>query len=320
MSTNIFDVAIIGGGAAGLSAALTLGRSLRSVVVFDAGQPRNAPAAGAHNLLGNEGIAPGQLLATGRAEVVAYGVDIRSTEVSAIERVANGDFVIRTAGTEITATTTGEAAEPVTARRLLLATGLVDELPDIPGVAELWGSQVLHCPYCHGYEVRGKRIGVLGSSPMSMHQAMLFRQLSDNVTLFSHAMPSLTPEELQQLSALGIGLVDAKVTGLDVEGGSLRGVALGDGTTVECDAVVVAPRFVVRSDLYTDLGGTLVDHPMGPMIPADPMGATGVPGVWAAGNNANLSAMVSVAMGAGVMAGAAINADLVATDARLAMV
>ncbi|MGV9709195.1 NAD(P)/FAD-dependent oxidoreductase [Gordonia sp. NPDC003424] len=308
MHTNHFDVAIVGGGAAGLSAAVALGRSLRSVVVFDAGRPRNAPAAGAHNLLGNEGISPLDLLAKGRAEATGYGVDIVSAEVLDVTRNPHGDFEIQTSDGDTT-----------TARRLLLATGLVDELPDLPGVTELWGSSVLHCPYCHGYEVRGRRIGVLGTNPMSVHQTLLFRQLSEDVTLFTHTMPPLSDEESQQLSALDVHIVDGPVERLDIVDGTVRSVVLADGTAIERDAVVVAPRFVVRADLYTRLGGTLADHPGGPVIPTGPLGATDIPGVWAAGNSADLSAIVAVSMGAGVMAGAAINADLIAEEAAAAV-
>ncbi|MEE3849802.1 NAD(P)/FAD-dependent oxidoreductase [Gordonia sp. LSe1-13] len=308
MSTNHFDVAIVGGGPAGLSAATTLARSLRSVIVIDAGEPRNAPADGAHNVLGNEGIRPTELLEKGRAEAHGYGAEIRSGTVIGAARTDTG-FTLDLAD-----------GDTVTARRVLLAAGLVDELPDVPGVRELWGSTVLHCPYCHGYEVRGRRIGVLGTNPMSLHQTLLFSQLSDDVTLFTHTMPPVEPAELEQLSALGVTIVDGPVDHLDIADDALRAVVLGDGTTVERDALVVAPRFVVRSELYTRLGGTLSDHPMGgQFIAADPMGATDIPGVWAAGNVANLGATVSVSMGAGVTAGGAINMDLVAEDARRAV-
>ncbi|MEE4022028.1 NAD(P)/FAD-dependent oxidoreductase [Gordonia sp. PKS22-38] len=308
MSTNAFDVAIVGGGPAGLSAATTLARSLRSVIVIDAGEPRNAPAEGAHNVLGNEGIRPTELLAKGRAEARGYGTEIRSGAVTDAART-DEVFTLELAD-----------GDTVTARRVLLAAGLVDELPDVPGVRELWGSTVLHCPYCHGYEVRGRRIGVLGTSPMSVHQTLLFSQLSDDVTLFTHTMPPIEDAELEQLSALGVSIVDGAVDHLDIADDALRAVALADGTTVERDALVVAPRFVVRSELYTRLGGTLSDHPMGgQFIAADPMGATDIPGLWAAGNVANLAATVSVSMGAGVTAGGAINMDLVAEDARRAV-
>lgn len=310
MSTTIFDVAIVGGGPAGLSAAVTLGRSLRSVVVIDAGEPRNAPADGAHNVLGHEGIAPTALLAAGRAEAAGYGVEFRSgTVIDAARSPDDGRFTLTSAdGTTISA------------RRVLLAAGLVDELPDVAGVAELWGSSVLHCPYCHGFEVRDRRIGVLGTGPMSVHQTLLFRQLSDDVTLFTHTMGEIDAAEREQLSALDVDIVDGVVDHLDIADGTLSGAVLADGRSVGRDALVIAPRFVVRSALYTALGGTLADHPMGgQFVPTGPMGATDVPGVWAAGNIADLAATVAVSMGAGVSAGAAINMDLITEDTRRAV-
>ncbi|MGC5255877.1 NAD(P)/FAD-dependent oxidoreductase [Gordonia sp. DT218] len=309
MSSNTFDVAIVGGGPAGLSAATTLARSLRSVVVLDAGQPRNAPAGHAHNVLGQEGTPPLELLEKGRAEARGYGVEIRTAEVVDGTRSDSGRFDL----------TLGDDSA-ITARRVVLASGLVDELPEVPGVQKLWGSSVLHCPYCHGYEVRGRRIGVLGTSPMSVHQTLMFRQLSDDVTLFTHTIPEIGAEEAEQLSALGVRVVDGLVDHLAIEDGAVRAVVLGDGTEVEREAVVVAPRFVVRSALFTRLGGTLADHPMGGQyVATGPMGMTDVPGVWAAGNVADLAATVAVSMGAGVNAGAAVNADLIAEDTRAAV-
>jgi thioredoxin reductase (NADPH) len=164
MSTDFtHDVAVIGGGAAGLSGAIALGRSLRSVVVIDAGEPRNASSHAAHNVLGREGISPPELLSAGRREAEQYEAEFREGRAVAARRVEGGFEVEYDGGAS------------VRVRRLLLASGLVDELPDIPGVRELWGKSVLHCPYCHGYEVRGKRIGVLGTSDHNIHQAFLFR-------------------------------------------------------------------------------------------------------------------------------------------------
>ena len=304
--TTEYDVAIVGGGAAGLSAATVLARSLRKVVVIDAGQPRNAPAAGAHNVLGQDGIAPLELLARGRAEATGYGAEIRSgTVVDAAGTV--DDFTLRLSSGEV-----------VAARRLILATGLVDELPDLPGVAELWGHDVLHCPYCHGYEVRGTRIVQIATSPMSAHQALMFRQLSDRVTVVAHDPDALSDDDRSHFAAVGIDIVDARVERVRTraENGSahLDGVLLTDGTVVEADAVVVSPRFVVRGDLYERLGGTLDDGPMGGLVGTGPMGETALPGVWAVGNTTTVHAMVTVAMGEGVSAGAAVNASLVMAD------
>ena len=168
-----YDVVVVGGGAAGLNGALMLGRSRRSVLVIDAGEPRNAPAHGVHGLLGREGMPPAELLARGRDEVRSYGGHLVTGEVTGAVREGDG-FAVSLVGGRV-----------VHARRLLVTTGLVDELPDVPGLRERWGRDVLHCPYCHGWEVRDRAIGVLATTARSMHQALLFRQLSADVTYFA---------------------------------------------------------------------------------------------------------------------------------------
>ncbi|MEE2059554.1 NAD(P)/FAD-dependent oxidoreductase [Rhodococcus artemisiae] len=302
-----YDVAVIGGGAAGLSAATALARSRRSVLVVDAGEPRNGPAEGAHNVLGQDGVPPLDLLAAGRKEAIGYGAEVRADTAVAARREGDAFEVdLEEGGT-------------VRVRRLVLASGLVDELPDLPGVKEMWGRKVLHCPYCHGWEVRDQRVGVIGVSPMSVHQALLFRQLTADVTLFTHTMPELDADAAEQLAARQIRVVDARVEGIRDEGEKGVTVVLDGTPEVEQDAVVVAPRFHARADLYVQLGGTVTDHPFGEFIDSDPMGKTEIPGVWAAGNASDLSAMVMVASGAGVMAGAAVNADLIAEDVAAAV-
>ncbi|MGH3448438.1 MAG: NAD(P)/FAD-dependent oxidoreductase [Nocardioidaceae bacterium] len=309
MSTSLtHDVAVIGGGASGLSAAVTLARSLRSVVVVDAGDPRNAPADGAHNVLGREGVSPLQLLADGRREAEHYGAEIRSDRAIAVRRY-DGGFEVTLAG-----------GESVGARRLLFATGLVDELPDVAGLREQWGTSVLHCPYCHGWEVRGQRIGVLGVGARSIHQALLFRQLSADVTLFLHQMDDPGDEAWEQLAALDIRVVRGAVRRLRGEDDDLPAVVLEDGHEFALDALVVAPRFSARAELFEQLGGTLTEHPIGGrFIATEPTGRTEIPGVWAVGNVSDLGAMVAAATGAGVATAAVINADLVADDVDAAV-
>ncbi len=170
MDTNAYDVVVVGGGAAGLSAALVLGRARRRVAVVDAGAPRNAPAAHMQGYLSRDGMAPADLLAAGRAEVTGYGVELIADQVATIEP----GFGVRLAGGR------GRAQ----ARRILLATGVTDELPDIAGVRERWGRDLLHCPYCHGWEVRDQPLGVLGTLPGSVQHALLVRQWSDDVVFF----------------------------------------------------------------------------------------------------------------------------------------
>ena len=337
MSEN-FDVVVIGGGAAGLNGALMLGRSRRSVLVIDAGAPRNAPAAGVHGLLGREGMPPGELMARGRAEVEMYGGEIRTGTVTTVAPLPTNAADTGTpatpgapaaAGIAETQRSTAAAGFVVTlgdgsvvrARRILVASGLVDELPDVPGLRELWGKDVLHCPYCHGWEARDRAIGVLASGPMSVHQTLLFRQLSDDITYFSHRSPELTAEQAGQFGALGVKVVDGEVAGLDAADGTLRGVRLADGTVVARDVLAVATRLVARLDFLAELGLKPVQHPMGvgDHLPADPTGRTEVAGVWVAGNATDLTAQVGNAAAAGAMAGAQINADLVAEDTQRAV-
>jgi thioredoxin reductase len=302
------DVLVVGGGPAGLAAAVALVRSLRRVTVVDAGSPRNAPADGAHNVLGQEGVAPRELLAAGRREAEGYGARVLDDRAVTARRAGDGFEVTLAAG------------GVVRARRLLLATGLTDELPDLPGVREHWGRSVLHCPYCHGWEVRGRRVAVLGTGAHAAHQAQMFRQLSDQVTLLTHTMPPPDEETREQLSARGIRLVDGPVARLlDGGSGALRAVLLASGEELPVDAVAVGPRLVARAGLYEQLGGRLTEHPLGTHIAADPQGRTEVDGVWAAGNAADLAAMVTVASAAGLLTGAALNADLIAEETTAAV-
>ncbi|TQF73231.1 NAD(P)/FAD-dependent oxidoreductase [Rhodococcus spelaei] len=303
-----YDVVVVGGGSAGLSGALTLARARRSVLVVDAGEPRNAPAGHVHNYLAREGTPPADLIAAGRAEVAGYGGEIvAGTVVAAQPAGADGFRVVLDTGGS------------VLARRLLVTTGLVDELPDIPGVAQRWGRDVLHCPYCHGWEVRDQAIGVLGTGAFAVHQALMWRQWSADVTLFAHTAPEPTDAERKQLSARGITVVPGEVAGLEVADDRLAGVRMTTGELVARQAVVVAPRFTARSEVLTSLGlepteQVMAGEVIGTYVAADPTGATAVPGVWVAGNVADLRAQVIVAAAAGVNAGAAISASLIDED------
>ncbi|HMR48400.1 MAG TPA: NAD(P)/FAD-dependent oxidoreductase [Arachnia sp.] len=297
------DVAVIGGGSAGLAAAVVLARSRRTVVVVDGGQPRNAPAEGAHNVLGQEGIPPLELLAKGRAEAESYGVKIVPGYATAITGSID-DFTVDVGG----------GTHQVRARRIILATGLEDDLPDIPGVAEGWGRSVLHCPFCHGWEVRDQRIAILTRDVVAMHQAMLFRRLSDQVTVFLHDAPDPSIEQREQLAALDVTVIRPRVEHLIMDGAQVRGVATEDGHVFDADAAVVVPRFNARTALYESLGGHAEASPFGMQIPTDPRGMTSVPGVWAAGNANNPMAMVVAAAASGVATGAAVHGDLCTAD------
>ncbi len=308
---SAYDVVIIGGGAAGLSGAVALARSRRSVLVIDAGEPRNATAGHVHNFLTRDGTPPADLTAAGRAELIGYGGEIASGRVTRLTSHDQG-FTVETAD----ATVTG--------RRVLLATGSRDELPDIDGLSQRWGRDVLHCAYCHGWEVRDRRVGVLATGAISGHQALLFRQLTPDVVLLTHTGPGPTPDQQEQFDALGVAVVAGRVTAVEAESDGLTGVRLSDGTFVPLDALVVSPLCLARADLLVPLGleptkvwrdGSL----LGTQVDADPTGATRIPGLWVAGNLADISAQVIGAAAAGLKAGAAINAGLVTDDAAAAV-
>ncbi len=300
-----YDVVIVGGGAAGLSAAQMLGRSRRSVAVVDSGDPRNAPAHGVHGFLSRDGISPAALLAAGRAEVESYGGVILRGEAIA----ATGDVQ---QGFEITL----DDGRQLRGRRLLVATGLVDELPDIPGLRERWGKDVLHCPFCHGWEVQDKAIGILGNGPWSVHQGLLFRQWSSNITLFLNERTIPSEPELEQLAARGVKVVAGAVETLRVEGGALRGVALAGGPEVALDALVVGARTSARVQAFRGLGLSPSPHPMGvgDYLVTDANGATAVPGVWAAGNVTDIKAQVLASAASAAWTAVAINNHLMAEE------
>ncbi len=303
------DVVIIGGGAAGLSGALALSRVRRSVIVIDAGEPRNAPAAHMHNVLTRDGTPPREFLALARREVEGYGtlvIEGRATSASTDElgrfRVALDDGRV------------------VLGRRLLVATGLVDQLPEIEGLAGRWGRDVLHCPYCHGWEVRDQAIAVISTGPRGTHQALMFRQVSPAVTLFVHSGPPPTDDDLRLLAARGITVVDEPVGRIEIEDDRIVAAVTVAGRRVPVTAVTVLPRWTARSGILADLGLEAVDDPMGmgTAVPVDPTGATAVAGVWVAGNVTNLGAGVIQAAAAGTTAGAMINGDLVMQEAEAA--
>ncbi len=298
---DVRDVVVAGGGAAGLSAGLMLARARRRVTVADSGEPRNAPAEAVHALLALDGVSPAELLRRGREEVTGYGGEILAGEVSGVSAASEGFAVRMTGGRELRA------------RRLLIATGLTDELPDIPGLRERWGREVVHCPYCHGWEVRDRLIGVLATGPNSVHQALLFRQWTGDLRYLSNGTEP-SAEDQVKLAALGIPVVTGRVTRLEPGRQRAIGVRLDDGRVAEVDVVAAASRMVARAGVFAGIGIEPAEHPMGSFIAADPAGRTAVPGVWVAGNAADLSAQVSAASAEGARVAAQINADLVSED------
>lgn len=301
------DVAVIGGGGAGLAAAVQLGRQRRSVIVVDAGEPRNAPAAHVHGYLAREGVAPSALLAAGREEVRSYGGEVLDGRASGVERAGDRFRVALVGG------------HSILARRVLAATGLVDVLPDVDGLAEHWGGDVIHCAFCHGYEARDQRIVQLVTHRMALHMAPLFRQLTTRLTVVVHDARAVHREELGALRAGGVEVRETPVrrivTGAD---GHVAAVELADGARLDAEVVVVGPRFRVRAAPFASLGLELVPHPsgLGDVVATDAAGATNVPGLHAAGNVTDPGQQVSQAAADGSRVGAAIAFSLAEEDLR----
>ncbi|MDT0461957.1 NAD(P)/FAD-dependent oxidoreductase [Streptomyces gibsoniae] len=304
-NSRTYEVVVVGGGPAGLSAALVLGRARRRTLVVDAGEPRNAPAAHLQGYLSRDGMPPADLLAVGREEIARYGVELVRDQAVDVVRDPGGEFDVTLAG-----------GGSVHARMLVLATGLRDELPPVPGVAERFGRDVLHCPYCHGWEVRDRPFGVLATSPLSVHQALMVSQWSKDVTLFLHtvAEEELTDLDLRRLAAAGVGVVSGEVAGLVAEEDRLTGVRLADGTVHDRSVLFVAPRAVPRIGLFERLGAELSETPFGSYPVVDERGLTTVPGLWAAGNATGFAEQIVNAASRGYRAGAAINGELLMAD------
>lgn len=295
-----YDVVVIGGGAAGLSAALVLSRARRAVAVVDAAMPRNAPAAHMHGFLSRDGLPPQTLLNIGRKEVTHYGGEILHGTVARIDPGSEHRFGIVLVD-----------GRGVSARRLVVTTGLRDDLPNIPGVAERWGRDVLHCPYCHGYEVRDEPVGVLAGAPVTTQQVQLIRQWTSDIAFFVPA-GSLATDQREQLDARAIGIVEGTVTRLVVDHDRLCGVEIDGGRIVPRTAMFVAPRFLPNNDLLVGLGCAIDGD--GWVVRTDATGRTSVPGVWVAGNVASPRAQVITAAGEGSAAAIALNTDMVEED------
>jgi thioredoxin reductase len=302
----MYDAIIVGGGPAGLAAALTLGRSRRRVLLLDAGQGRNAPAAAVHNLLAHDGTPPQELRRIGREQLGRYPtVEVREGAVAGADALPEGGFRLRLGG--------GGHLE---ARRLLLATGLADELPAIDGLAGLWGRSAFHCPYCHGFEASGRRLAVLGAGPDRVRLALQLTRFSGDLVLCANGQP-LDQDLAERLAANGVRVLGEPVRRFEGHGGQLERIVFEHGQALERDAVFIATVLRQRSDLAARLGcGLLPDG----CVEVDELARTSVPGVYAAGDMAHRAALpmpfaaVSWASASGTLAGAMLDQDLVTTD------
>jgi thioredoxin reductase len=302
--SGMWDCIVVGAGPAGLNAALVLGRARRRVLVLDNAQPRNYATHEMHGVLGHDGLDPADLRARGRAELARYGVEVVAADVQHAEVLDGAVRLTRDASAELT-------------RTVILATGMLDEVPNVPGFAEVWGTSAHTCPYCDGFEHRDERIAVLAAGARGEHLAVLLRQWSRDVVWLSNGPHNLAADQLARVDALGVPVVETPVVGLDSVNGRLHRVRLGDGQTLDRDALFFFVGWQLRTDLARALGCELRDDRS---IVVDSDEATTVDRVYAAGNSADPRALVPVAAGSGVAAAVAINARLSFEDADRAVV
>jgi thioredoxin reductase len=294
-----FDGVIVGGSYAGLSAAMQLARARRRVCVVDAGKPRNRFASTSHGFFGFDGVAPREMIARARAQVLTYpSVTLIEGEVSAACQTAGGGFRVELA-----------SGGAVAAAGLILAHGVEDVLPAISGVAERWGTTVLHCPYCHGYEFGGRRLGVLNLTPMAVHQALLISDWGPT-TFFLNGADELDDEAREHFDRRDVSVEPAPVAELVGDAPSLAGVRLADGRIVAVEALFLGPSRNLRP-LASQLGCEIEQSPLGPVIRTDAQQLTTVPGVYAAGDVATAAGNATFASAAGVMAGVALHRSLI---------
>lgn len=294
------EVIIVGGSYAGIAAGLILARARRAVTVIDAGLPRNRAASHSHGVLGLDGISGAELLKTARQQLLDYP-SVRWIQAEAVHATASPDGVeVRTADGQVLA-----------ARKLLLASGISDQLPDLPGLAERWGSTVLHCPYCHGYEVGGGAIGVLGGHPMSAGKAPLFADWG-NVTFFSQA-GEISEEERVAMQQRGVQIEISPVIAVQGDQPTWLEVELADGRRIAQRALFVPATQAMATPLVQQLGCALVESPLGVLIEVDAMKQTSVPNVYAAGD-ATTVGNITLAAAEGVRAGIGVHHALVSED------
>ncbi|HTG39371.1 NAD(P)/FAD-dependent oxidoreductase [Sphingomonas sp.] len=292
------DVIIVGGGFAGLAAATYLARARRNVRVIDTGKPRNRFADASHGFLGHDGSDPRHILATARKQLLAYPTAELTEAEASTARIHEDGFAVALA-----------SGEEMVARKLILAFGLRDELPAIPGLQERWGKTVLHCPYCHGIEFSDQRLGVLYRTPMSVHQASLIAEWGPTTLYLNGA--ELAQEDAATLAARDVKVEPAPVTGLIGDGLGLSALALGDGRHSAIAALYIAPRSCFTSPLADDLGAEIEQGPLGPVIRTDADKMTAIPGLYAAGDIARMPHSVSWAVADGVTAGTSAHRALV---------
>lgn len=292
----VYDVIIVGGSYSGISAGLQLARARRKVLVIDAGQRRNRFAHSSHGFLGQDGRSPGTIASKARAQLQAYPKVEWLSQPAIQARSDDGGYVI-----------TAASGEQFAARHLILATGVVDELPEVPGLSENWGQRVFHCPYCHGYELDGGPIGVLAASPMAIHQALMLPDWGPT-TLFLNEIFEPDADQLAKLARRGVAVEREPVLSV---GGEQADVTLASGRVIKLAGLFTQPRTSMGSPLAAQLGCEFEAGPTGEFIKIDAMRQTSVPGVFACGDAAIAAGNVAIAVGDGARTGGAVHQSLI---------
>ncbi len=294
-----FEVAIIGGSIAGLSAAMTLGRSLRKTAVFDSGTACNRFAPRSHNFITADGLKPREILAKAREQVEKYDrVSFHDEEVTSVEKSETGfDISTRT--------------KKYTSKRVLLATGLRDILPDIPGFSECWGISILHCPYCHGYECRDERTGIIANGEAAYHLGTLINNWTRDITVLTNGTSELRNEEREKLEKLGVKVIEKEIARIDHKDGRATEVVFIDGTSEPIMHFYASVPFEQQNDVAESLGCKMSGHGH---VDVDDEQRTSIEGVYAAGDCTAQARAISVAAASGTKAGFTINVELILKD------
>jgi thioredoxin reductase len=295
-ATNDFDVIVIGGSYAGLAAGMALGRALRRVLIIDSGKPCNRQTPHSHNFLTHDGKPPAEIAALARQQVAAYDTVVFLDGIATTAVPNEAGFLLQT-----------EAGDAFTARKLIFAAGISDKLPDIDGLADCWGISVLHCPYCHGYEVRDKATAVLANGDAGFEFAALIANWTQDLTLLTNGEPTLTADQTQRLGARGIEVVSKELARVEHEDGYLRSVVFKDGTSLPLDALYIRPPFDQHSPIPEALGCELTEQGY---VKVGPTQNTTIPGVFACGDSASGIRTVANAVASGTTAGMMANKEL----------
>lgn len=292
-----FDVIIIGGSYAGLSAAMALGRSLRNVLIIDSGLPCNRQTPHSHNFITHDGEKPGEIAKKAKADVLKYETVSFLEDIALHGQKNENGFTIRT-----------QSGKELHAKKLILATGIKDTMPDIKGFAACWGISVIHCPYCHGYEFKHKTTGIFANGSRAFHLASLVHNLSDKLTLLTNGKPDFTEEELEKIVRHKIKIIETPVADIEHENGKMEHIVFSDGSKKNFDALYAALPFTQHSDIPASLGCEVTDQGF---IKVSPMQETNVEGVFACGDNSSMMRSVANAVYTGNFTGAVVNAKLV---------